>query len=30
MKSKTTLAQGLLADMEDKVVEFHRFVVRAE
>ena len=30
MRSKTTLAQGLPADMEDKVVGFHRFVVRAE
>ena len=29
-RTKTTLAQGLPADMEDKVVEFHRFVVRAE
>ena len=26
---KTTLAQRLPADMEDKVVEFHRFVLRA-
>ena len=29
MRSKTTLAQHLPADMEDKVVEFHRFVLRA-
>ena len=29
MKSKTTLAQRLPADMEDKVVEFHHFVLRA-
>ena len=29
MRSKTTLAQRLPADMEDKVVEFHRFVLRA-
>lgn len=28
-RSKTTLAQRLPADMEDKVVEFHRFVLRA-
>ena len=26
---KTTLAQRLPADMEDKVVKFHRFVLRA-
>ena len=29
MRTKTTLAQRLPADMEDKVVEFHRFVLRA-
>ena len=29
MRSKTTLAQRLPADMKDKVVEFHRFVLRA-
>jgi len=29
MRSKTTLAQRLPADMEDKVVEFHCFVLRA-
>lgn len=29
MRSKMTLAQRLPADMEDKVVEFHRFVLRA-
>jgi len=29
MRSKTSLAQRLPADMEDKVVEFHRFVLRA-
>ena len=29
MRSKTTLAQRLPADMEDKVVQFHRFVLRA-
>ena len=29
MRSKTTLAQRLQADMEDKVVEFHRFMLRA-
>ena len=29
MRSETTLAQCLPADMEDKVVEFHRFMLRA-
>ena len=29
MRTKTTLAQCLPADMEDKIVTFHRFVVRA-
>lgn len=29
MRSKPTLAQRLPADMEDKVVQFHRFVLRA-
>ena len=29
MRTKTTLAQRLPADMEDKIVAFHRFVVRA-
>ena len=29
MRNKTTLAQRLPANMEDKVVEFHRFVLRA-
>ncbi|CAH3151485.1 unnamed protein product [Porites lobata] len=29
MRAKTTLAQRLPADMEDKVVKFHRFVLRA-
>ena len=29
MRSRTTLAQQLPADMEDKVVQFHRFVLRA-
>ena len=29
MRTKTTLAQRLPADMEDKIVTFHRFVVRA-
>ena len=29
MRTKTSLAQRLPADMEDKVVEFHRFVLRS-
>ena len=29
MRTKTSLAQCLPADMEDKVVEFHRFVLRS-
>ena len=29
MRTKTTLAQRLPADMEDKIMTFHRFVVRA-
>ena len=29
MKAKTSPAQRLTADMEDKVVEFHRFVLRS-
>ena len=29
MRSKTTLAQRLPVDMEDKIVQFHRFVVRS-
>ena len=29
MRAKRTLAQRLPADMEDKVVKFHRFVLRA-
>ena len=29
MRSKTTLAQRVPDDMEDKVVEFHRFMLRA-
>ena len=29
MRTKTTLAQRLPADMEDKIVTFHRLVVRA-
>ena len=29
MRAKTTLAQRLPADMEEKIVEFHRFVLRA-
>ena len=29
MRAKTSLAQRLPADMEDKVVEFHRFVLRS-
>ena len=29
MRAKTTLAQRLPADMEDKVVKFHQFVLRA-
>ena len=29
MRAKTTLAQRLPADMEEKVVEFHRFVLRS-
>ena len=29
MRAKTTLAQCLPADMEDKIMTFHRFVVRA-
>ena len=29
MRTKTTLAQRLPANMEDKIVTFHRFVVRA-
>lgn len=28
MRSKTTLAQRLPADMEDKVIQFHRFILR--
>lgn len=28
MRAKTTLAQRLPADMEDKVIQFHRFVLR--
>ena len=30
MRAKTTLAQRLPADMEKKIVEFHRFVLRAQ
>ena len=30
MRAKTTLAQRLPADMEEKIVEFHRFVLRAQ
>ena len=30
MRAKTTLAQCLPADMEEKIVEFHRFVFRAQ
>ena len=29
MRAKTTLAQRLPADMEEKVIEFHRFVLRS-
>ena len=29
MRGKTSLAQCLPADMEDKVIEFHRFVLRS-
>ena len=29
MRAKTSLAQRLPADMEDKVIEFHRFVLRS-
>ena len=29
MRTKTTLAQRLPANMEDKIVTFHQFVVRA-
>ena len=29
MRAKTTLAQRLPANMEGKIVEFHRFVLRA-
>ena len=29
MRAKTTLAQRLPADMEEKIIEFHRFVLRA-
>ena len=29
MRAKTSLAQRLPADMEDKVVEFHRFILRS-
>ena len=29
MRVKITLAQRLPADMEEKIVEFHRFVLRA-
>ena len=29
MRVKTSLAQRLPADMEDKVIEFHRFVLRS-
>ena len=29
MRAKTRLAQRLPADMEDKVIEFHRFVLRS-
>ena len=29
MRAKTSLAQCLPADMEDKVIEFHRFVLRS-
>ena len=29
MRVKITLAQRLLAEMEEKIVEFHRFVLRA-
>ena len=29
MRTKTSLAQRLPADMEDKVVKFHRFVLRS-
>ena len=29
MRTKTSLAQRLPADMEDKLVEFHRFVLRS-
>ena len=30
MRAKTTLAQRLPADMEEKIVEFHRFVLRVQ
>ena len=30
MRAKTTLAQRLQADMEEKIVQFHRFVLRAQ
>ena len=29
MRAKTSLAQRLPADMEDKVIEFHRFLLRS-
>ena len=29
MRAKTTLAQRLPADMEDKVIQFHRFILRS-
>ena len=29
MRTKTSLAQRLLADMENKVIEFHRFILRS-
>ena len=29
MRAKTALARRLPADMEEKIVEFHRFVLRA-
>ena len=29
MRAKTTFAQRLPADMEEKVIEFHRFVLRS-
>ena len=29
MRAKTSLAQRLSADMEDKVIEFHRFLLRS-